>query len=147
MTVTYLEYVHTASWKSFFRLLGIWRGSIWKGTCRKLGVFCLLYTLISLGYRFVLIRDEETKKMFEILCNFMNKYEHFLPLNFILGFYVTQVRSGYKQTKPNLSLPGDQPVLAAVQRCGLARQLGHGPGGLLTGQWQAQTGEAPWQTI
>ena len=39
----------------------------------------------------LICQDEEMQLMFEKLCIFCDKYEHLFPLQFILGFYVTQV--------------------------------------------------------
>ena len=70
-------------------------------------IFCALYAVISLCYRCLILQaqrclltltdrwlicqDEEMQLMFEKFCIFCDKYEHLFPLQFILGFYVTQV--------------------------------------------------------
>jgi len=91
MTVTYLEYVPTARCGNLFLLLKIWRGSIFKGVWKNLTIFCTFYAIISLCYRWLICQDEEMQGRFEKFCIFCDKYEHLFPLQFILGFYVTQV--------------------------------------------------------
>ena len=91
MTVTYLEIVPTAGWSNTFRIFSYWRGSLFKGVWNKLLLYCLLYSVVSVTYRLVISTDEQTKQGFEKFCVFCNKYQGFMPLQFILGFYVSQV--------------------------------------------------------
>jgi len=92
MTVTYIQHVHTAkSVGAFFRLLAIWRGGVFKGIWKDLLFYLLLYTGISLGYRFGLTEYEDVKSGFERICVFLDRFGDYIPLGFILGFYVTQV--------------------------------------------------------
>ena len=92
MTVTYIQHVHTAGKVgAFLRLLTIWRGGVFKGIWRDLLIFCFLYGVISVIYRLGLSQDESIKLGFERLCVHFNKYGDYIPLGFILGFYVTQV--------------------------------------------------------
>ena len=91
MTVTYMQHVHTASFGSFIRVLTQWRGSIFKGIGRNLLLYCLLLAVTQVTYRFGLSGDEEVKQAFERLCVVVKEHKDVLPLDFILGFYVTQV--------------------------------------------------------
>ena len=38
-----------------------------------------------------MVEDEEVKASFEKVCVYMNKFSEFIPLSFLLGFYVSQV--------------------------------------------------------
>jgi len=92
MTVTYIQHVHTAKHSgAFLRLLAIWRGGVAKGIWKDLLFYLLLYTGISLGYRFGINSNEELKAGFERICVFFDRFGDYIPLGFILGFYVTQV--------------------------------------------------------
>ena len=79
-----------------------------KGIWRDVLLYCLLYTVISAIYRLGLsrnilycallcstdlYRDERLKLSFERVCVYFRKNGDYIPLSFILGFYVTQVRS------------------------------------------------------
>jgi len=92
MTVTYIQHVTTAGKVgTFTRLLAIWKGGIFKAIWRDLLIYCVLYGGISVLYRFVLSRDETTKLNFERICVYCERSTSFIPLSFMLGFYVTQV--------------------------------------------------------
>ena len=92
MTVTYIHRVPSAAKiGAFFRLLVIWKGSVMKGIWKDLAVFCVLYSAISLSYRYLMVDDEPVKSSFEKICVYMNKFSEFIPISFLLGFYVSQV--------------------------------------------------------
>ena len=91
MTVPYLQHIPNSGFCGFYRILVIWRGSIYKGIWRSLTFYCILYASISAVYRLLISREEKFKQIFERLCIYMATFEDILPLNFILGFYVTQV--------------------------------------------------------
>ena len=50
-----------------------------------------LYFGISLLYRFYLFQDEWRKQIFEKICICFEHFEHWIPIDFMLGFYVTLV--------------------------------------------------------
>ena len=86
MTVTYIHRVPSAAKiGAFFRLLAIWKGSVMKGIWKDLAVFCVLYSGISLSYRYWMVDDESVKSSFEKICVYMNKFSEFIPLSFLLG--------------------------------------------------------------
>lgn len=93
MTVSYVQHVATADkMGAFLRLLFIWRGGVFKGIWRDLFLYILLYAAISVTYRFGFSEwNEEYKMNFERLCVYFRKGGDYIPLSFILGFYVTQV--------------------------------------------------------
>ena len=92
MTVTYMQHIHTAGKVgAFLRLMVIWKGSIFKGIWRDLLMFWILYFSISAVYRIFLLDDEIMKMHFEKLCVYFGKFDHWIPIGFVLGFYVTQV--------------------------------------------------------
>jgi len=92
MTVTYIHHVPSANQVgSFLRLLMLWKGGVFKGIWKDFTMYFLLYTAISLSYRFLMPMDEEIKLGFEKICVYMHRFEDYIPLPFLLGFYVTQV--------------------------------------------------------
>ena len=91
MTVAYLHHLQSSG-LGFYRILFLWAGSIYKGIWRPLFAYCLLYSFVTLFYREILLFYEDTKETFERFCVYANQSENHLPLNFILGFYVTQVQ-------------------------------------------------------
>ena len=93
MTVSYAELIPNVYWGNTIRIFSIWRGSLLKGVWSKMLLYCLLYAAISATYRLILSGEEDTKQGFERFCVFCNTYQSFLPLEFILGFYVSQVKT------------------------------------------------------
>ena len=92
MTVTYIQHVPTAGkFCAFFRLLVLWKGGVGKSIWKDLVLYCMLYAAISTGYRYGLSQDEDVKVKFERMCVYCRKNGEYIPLSFILGFYVTQV--------------------------------------------------------
>ena len=92
MTVTYIQHVHTAGrLGTFTGLFKLWKGGVFKAIWTDLLVYCILYGSISTLYRLVLIHDESAKLSFEKICAFCKEGTSYIPLSFILGFYVTQV--------------------------------------------------------
>ena len=95
-------------------------------------IFCTVYAVISLcyrcsligflvkanldghGHRLLICQDEEMQLMFEKLCIFCDKYEHLFPLQFILGFYVTQVAPLKNSRKAAIIGKGDCSLVASV---------------------------------
>uniref|UniRef100_A0A914VY79 Bestrophin homolog n=1 Tax=Plectus sambesii TaxID=2011161 RepID=A0A914VY79_9BILA len=89
MTVTYTLDVATSKFSSFTRLLLRWRGSLWKAVYPELSLWLILYFVLSAVYRFALNADQ--KLVFENVTYFCYKYTDFIPLTFILGFFVSLV--------------------------------------------------------
>ena len=96
MTVTYINYVSTSNWcGAFLRLLCFWKGSIYQGVLVDLIFYWILYFGISLLYRLYLCQDEWRKQIFEKICVYFGHFDHWIPISFVLGFYVTLVVTRY----------------------------------------------------
>ena len=54
-------------------------------------IFVVLYFLISFIYRFVLLDTDWQREVFELLCIYAARFQSYIPLNFLIGFYVQQV--------------------------------------------------------
>uniref|UniRef100_A0A0R3WJL2 Bestrophin homolog n=1 Tax=Hydatigena taeniaeformis TaxID=6205 RepID=A0A0R3WJL2_HYDTA len=52
-------------------------------------LFCGLYTLLSLTYRFVM--PDYIKRSFEAYCSFCNYFGEYIPVYFVLGFFVNTI--------------------------------------------------------
>jgi len=59
MTITYTGRVANANLCVFSRLLFHWKGSIYKLMYKEMLIFCILYGLLSLTYRFALNDDQK----------------------------------------------------------------------------------------
>ncbi|TSP25370.1 Bestrophin-3 [Bagarius yarrelli] len=103
MTVTYSSQVANATFFGFHRLLLRWRGSIYKLLYREFLVFVLLYSILSVIYRWVL--SDPQKRFFEKLSIYCDKYAEQIPVTFVLGFYVTLVVNRWWNQFQNLPWP------------------------------------------
>jgi len=90
MTVTYSKDVATSHWiGNFWKLLFRWRGSVYKLIWSDLLAYCILYGTISATYRLALDADQRTT--FEKLSTQLEYLSSFIPISFLLGFYVSIV--------------------------------------------------------
>ncbi|XP_023212454.1 bestrophin-2-like isoform X2 [Centruroides sculpturatus] len=90
MTVTYTAEVATSrGFGCFWKLLFRWRGSIYKLLWPELTLYLALYYSCSAIYRFVLTNPH--KRYFEKVAIYCNTYADFIPVSFVLGFYVSLV--------------------------------------------------------
>lgn len=81
--------VATASGFVFIKLLLRWKGSIYKLLWKDLLVFLAAYYLIHLLYMYAL--DESRQRVFETIVEYTSRYGNFVPLSFLLGFFVNKV--------------------------------------------------------
>lgn len=91
MTVQYNLDVSTSRPWTLFKLLFRWRGSIWKSVTLELFVWLLLFGVISVIYRVAL--NNEQVSTFEQFVHYCDEKLDYIPLNFMLGFFVTIVVS------------------------------------------------------
>ncbi|GIX90214.1 bestrophin-3 [Caerostris darwini] len=89
MTITYSLDVANTRFCGFAKLLGRWKGSIYKILWKEFLVFLLGYSLLSVTYRFFL--TEPQKRDFEKVVSYFETFIDLIPLSFVLGFYVSLV--------------------------------------------------------
>jgi len=76
-----------------FKLLSVWKGSVFRLIWSQMIVYLALYFLLSLLYRFGLTEQETNRERFELICIFCERFTQLIPLTFLIGFYVSQVVS------------------------------------------------------
>ncbi|XP_036416231.1 bestrophin-2 [Colossoma macropomum] len=103
MTVTYTARVANARFCGFSKLLLAWRGSIYKVLYKEVLAFFIMYTGISITYRFFLL--DEQKRYFEKLSIYCNHYASLIPMSFVLGFYVTLIVNRWWSQYTSIPLP------------------------------------------
>ncbi|XP_072513013.1 bestrophin-2a [Salminus brasiliensis] len=103
MTVTYTARVANARFCGFSKLLLAWRGSIYKVLYKEVLAFFIMYTAISITYRFFLL--DEQKRYFEKLSIYCNHYASLIPMSFVLGFYVTLIVNRWWSQYTSIPLP------------------------------------------
>lgn len=89
MTVKYNLDVSTSRPWTLFKLLFRWRGSVWKSVTFELAVWLLLYSVIAIIYRKVLSQNQIRE--FEKFAYFLDGKLSYIPIDFMLGFFVTSV--------------------------------------------------------
>ncbi|XP_036938625.1 bestrophin-4 [Acanthopagrus latus] len=89
MTVSYTLEVANARFGGFSKLLFRWKGSIYRLLYKELLVFCGVYLFVSLFYRFML--SPRQQDLFERVALYCDQFTNtsFIPVLFVLGFYVT----------------------------------------------------------
>uniref|UniRef100_A0A665XDK8 Bestrophin homolog n=1 Tax=Echeneis naucrates TaxID=173247 RepID=A0A665XDK8_ECHNA len=89
MTVSYTLEVANVRFGGFTKLLLRWRGSIYRLLYKDLLVFCGVYLFFSLFYRFLLTPKQQD--LFERVALYCDQFTNtnFIPVLFVLGFYVT----------------------------------------------------------
>lgn len=100
MTVTYSLDISNATFCGIHKLLFRWKGSLWKCIWKELLLWTILYFTVSAVYRYVL--DEEQQSTFENISEFCYTYSSYIPLTFMLGFYVSAVFSRWTKFFDNL---------------------------------------------
>ncbi|CAB3406965.1 unnamed protein product [Caenorhabditis bovis] len=87
MTVNYNREIMTSHPWTFLKLLFKWKGSIWKAIYFELFVFLVCYGIISIIYRAAM--GEHSQNRFEAVVRYFDKRLNYIPLEFVLGFFVT----------------------------------------------------------
>ena len=75
----------------FFKLMGKWKGSVVRLIYHNFIIFVFVYFLLSFLYRFVFKYNPYQKEMFELICIYAGRFMSYIPLAFLIGFYVQQV--------------------------------------------------------
>ena len=112
MTVTYSLDVASSTFCGIHKLLFRWKGSIWKSIWPELLLWLTAYAGLSFLYRFVL--SKEHQRLFEDLAVFFYTYGDYIPLTFMLGFYVTAVFGRWNSIFDNLGWIDSSGLLLTV---------------------------------
>uniref|UniRef100_A0A6P7G6Z3 Bestrophin homolog n=1 Tax=Diabrotica virgifera virgifera TaxID=50390 RepID=A0A6P7G6Z3_DIAVI len=111
MTVTYNAEVATVHGLGpFLKLLGRWRGSLYKLVWMDLLLFLVIYYGLNIMYRFML--DEAGQVIFQNIVQYCDDYANLIPLSFVLGFYVTVVMNRW--WSQYRAIPHPDPVAVFV---------------------------------
>ncbi|CAI5449209.1 unnamed protein product [Caenorhabditis angaria] len=89
MTINYNKEIMNSHPWTFFLLLFKWKGSIWKAVYLETIIFLIVYGIISAIYKTVLA--DSNQQTFESLIRFFDKRLEYIPVELILGFFVTTV--------------------------------------------------------
>lgn len=113
MTVTYTAEVATVRGLGcFLKLLGRWKGSIYKLVWMDLLVFLSFYYFLNITYRFFL--DQEGKVIFQNIVSYCQDYINLIPLSFVLGFYVSVVMTRWWDQYTTIPFPDNLAVFVST---------------------------------
>ncbi|CAI5447850.1 unnamed protein product [Caenorhabditis angaria] len=102
MAYNYHYDLATSQRKVILKLIFKWKGSIWKAIYQDLLLWCFCYAVISCIYRFALDRSQQDT--FERFMQFCNRRLDYIPINFMLGFFVTTVINRWMTQFANLGM-------------------------------------------
>ncbi|KIH58122.1 bestrophin-3 domain protein [Ancylostoma duodenale] len=85
-----------------FKLLFRWRGSVWRAVYVEYFIWLSAYAILSCVYRFALNTEQQGK--FEKFAEFCDKRLSYIPMNFMLGFFVTVVVNRWVTQFANLGM-------------------------------------------
>ncbi|XP_060530679.1 bestrophin-2-like isoform X2 [Cylas formicarius] len=116
MTVNYSSEVTSCTRfgvSSFLKLLGRWRGSIYKIVWTDLVLYLAVYYLLNLLYLYGL---EETygRRHFINIVTYFSKYGNLIPLSFVLGFYVNVVYNRWWSQYSCIPYPDNIAILVGA---------------------------------
>uniref|UniRef100_A0A915EGR3 Bestrophin homolog n=1 Tax=Ditylenchus dipsaci TaxID=166011 RepID=A0A915EGR3_9BILA len=112
MTITYSLDVASATFVGIHKLLFRWKGSIWKSIYPEMTAWLSIYMSFSLTYRYLM--NKEQRVIFEDLCVFFYTYSDYIPITFMLGFYVSAVFGRWHDIFDNLGWIDSPGLLIAT---------------------------------
>uniref|UniRef100_A0A0K0DQ21 Bestrophin homolog n=1 Tax=Angiostrongylus cantonensis TaxID=6313 RepID=A0A0K0DQ21_ANGCA len=121
MTVSYNLDISSVTTLSFVRLLFRWRGSIWKSVVVELTMWIISFLIISCVYRYAM--DEDEKRTFERLAAYCDTKLDYIPLTFMLGFFVTIVVDRWRQIFSNMGWIEDVALTIATLIRGDSKEI------------------------
>ncbi|VDD89578.1 unnamed protein product [Enterobius vermicularis] len=89
MTISYTAEVSTSKFFVFAHTLFRWNGSVWKAVFFEVILWCIGYMILSLVYRLAL--SDSQQKTFEQVTLLCYQYMDFIPITFMMGFFVSLV--------------------------------------------------------
>lgn len=92
----------------FFGLLMRWRGSVYKLLWKDLLIYLAAYYLLHIVYLFGLNKSD--RKVFESLVAYSARYGSYIPLSFVLGFFVSTVMSRWWNQYQSIPWPTSTAV-------------------------------------
>ncbi|KAK6748358.1 hypothetical protein RB195_001153 [Necator americanus] len=92
----------TSKAKVIFKLLFRWRGSVWRAVYVEYLFWLAAYGILSCIYRFALTKEQQGD--FEKFAEFCDKRLNYIPMNFMLGFFVTIVVNRWVTQFANLGM-------------------------------------------
>uniref|UniRef100_A0A7E5A232 Bestrophin homolog n=1 Tax=Panagrellus redivivus TaxID=6233 RepID=A0A7E5A232_PANRE len=101
MTVPYTLSISHSSCLTVWRIIARWRGSLWKAILPELCIWTVAYLVIQVIYRFAF--NNSIRFYFDYVSKYLNTgMDSYIPMAFILGFFVTIVNNRWMLIMNNL---------------------------------------------
>ncbi|CAI4222364.1 unnamed protein product [Auanema sp. JU1783] len=100
MTVSYNLDVSQSSSLAFVRLLFRWKGSVWRSVYKELLIWLIMYYIVFFIYRYAL--NDQQQEVFSRIAEGSDKELSYIPLTFLLGFFVSIVIDRWRQIFNNI---------------------------------------------
>ncbi|GMS94081.1 hypothetical protein PENTCL1PPCAC_16256, partial [Pristionchus entomophagus] len=114
MTISYNLDVSRKGWFNAFKILFRWRGSIWRLVWKELVVWLGIYYTVMLLYRSEMVFTPESQRVFETLARHIEKRLDWIPLTFILAFFVHLVVDRWTRFIDNIGYIENVALTVAV---------------------------------
>ncbi|VDM37902.1 unnamed protein product [Toxocara canis] len=111
MTIQYNHLVASTSALSCVRIIFRWKGSVWKAVIVELLLWSVCYQLIALTYYQLL--SDHYQKVFQEVALSINKRMGYIPLEFILGFFVNAIVKRWTDAFHNMGYLEDQAMMVS----------------------------------
>ncbi|KAF8372673.1 best-8 [Pristionchus pacificus] len=114
MTVSYNLDVSKKSWANAFKILFRWRGSIWRLVWKELIIWLVIYYAVMVFYRSEWILTPDGQRDFERLAHHIDKRIDWIPLTFILAFFVAIVLGRWTRIIDNMGYIENAAITIAM---------------------------------
>uniref|UniRef100_A0AC35U0P0 Bestrophin homolog n=1 Tax=Rhabditophanes sp. KR3021 TaxID=114890 RepID=A0AC35U0P0_9BILA len=111
MTIAYNLDVSSTSFHGFVKIIFRWKGSIWKSVWAELLAWCVAYYIVMAIYRILLTPDQ--RHVFEALAVHCDEKLDYIPLTFMLGFFVSIVVDRWRLVFNNIGFIDNVGLLIA----------------------------------
>ncbi|VDO97013.1 unnamed protein product [Soboliphyme baturini] len=111
MTIAYNHFMSSIGLLKFFRLLLRCKGSIYRLIYKEVLVFIVLYYLLAIVYRFFL--TDSMRETFEDVSVLSEQFVTYIPLTFVLGFYVSLIMGRWWNIFQSIAWPDRIAVYAS----------------------------------
>ncbi|CAD5221053.1 unnamed protein product [Bursaphelenchus okinawaensis] len=108
MTISYNGDISSSRTFSFLRIICRWKGSIWKSVFVELLSWVIMYYVIMASYRYFM--SEYQRRLFAKFAQYSNATIDYLPLTFMLGFFVSIVVDRWKNIFANIGFIDDAAI-------------------------------------
>ncbi|GMS94495.1 hypothetical protein PENTCL1PPCAC_16670, partial [Pristionchus entomophagus] len=114
MTVSYSLDVSKNGWFNAFKILIRWRGSLWRLVWRDLFMWLCCYYFVMIIYRSGIFLSADGQRVFEGLALHIDKRIDWIPLTFILAFFVNIVMNRWTRFIDNMGYIENAALSVAI---------------------------------